>query len=253
MKKLMTLTLIASLCLTGNAFAQDETESATVEADASAAYSVTVAERPLTITGGSLNADANLLFVGGFTADRFEIGAAYGIMDDLEVGLTLPLTFGMLDMPFTANDMTLGAVYRFMSGPIEMGASLDFNIPLATNFGVGLGVPVHIHAGILRIRTGLDLDLVFADATGIELMVPAGVDLAITDGLNLAVNTGFDLGDLQNVAWQVPLGIGVGYTFGSEGPVADIQAVFEMPSFASDAGVNADNYTVGLKSRIYIL
>ena len=253
MKKLMTLALVASLCMTQTAFAQEEGEAVTAEAGTSSSYSVSVAERPLTITGGSLNADANLLFEGGFSSEVLEIGASYGIMDDLEVGLKLPLTFGLLDIPFTAHDMTVGAVYRFMSGDFEMGAALDIKIPLSTDFGLSVGAPVLFHAGMMRLRSGVMLNIDFAAATVLGLEIPVGADLALTESLNVGVNSGFNIANFDGFAWALPLGVSLGYTFGSGSPAADVNLVFDMPNFASDAGVDAGNYTIGVMSRIYIL
>jgi hypothetical protein len=253
MKKLMTLALVASLCMTQTAFAQEEGDAAVAEAGTSSSYSVTVAERPLTITGGSLNADANLLFAGGFTMDILEIGASYGIMDDFEVGLSLPLTVGLLDVPATAGDMTVGAVYRFMDGDFEMGAALDIHIPLNTNFGLSVGAPLQYRAGMMRLRSGVMLNMEFADAMVLGAEIPVGVDLALTESFNVGVNTGFNIASFDGFAWALPLGVDVGYTFGSGSPVADLSVRFAMPNFASDAGLDAGNYTVGLMSRIYIL
>ena len=253
MKMRMTLALIASFCLTQSASAEVASDVAVTETGATSSYSVTVAERPLTLMGGALNADANLLFKGGFGVEVLEVGASYGILDDLEVGLRLPFTFGLLDEPAAARDITLGAVYRFLSGDLELGAALDVKIPVETDFALSAGVPLHYHAGMARLRSGVMLDVTFASSTVLGMRVPLGVDMALTEALNLSVETGLDINSFDGFAWDIPLGVALGYTFGSASPTADLNLVFELPNFASDAGVEASDYMIGLKSRIYIL
>jgi hypothetical protein len=175
-------------------------------------------------------------------------------MDDLEVGLMIPLSFGLLGDGFVADDMTVGAVYRFMSGDFEMGAALDIKIPLANDFGLSLGAPVLFHAGMMRLRSGVMLNIDFAAAMVLGLEIPIGADLALTESLNLGVNSGFKIASFDGFAWELPLGVSLGYTFGSGNPAADVNLVFDMPKFASDeGGLDAGNYTIGVMSRIYIL
>ena len=239
---------------------ESETEEAEVSADEGAGYPISLADRPLTISAGSLNADVNFNakpLYAAFLGDRRDVwtlGAAYGVMDDLEVRAALPLSFGILGGDASV-DLGVGAVYRFMKGSMEMGAALSVQIPFMTNFELSAGVPVLFHiGGTMRIRTGVMLTLIDMPmfmATGIN--VPAIVDVSWLENLPISLVTGFHLLHLEGGGFVVPLGAEAGWTFGDGAPVVDLLGTFSFPSFLSNDAVTVSNWTLGLKARFYIL
>lgn len=122
------------------------------------------AQRPLTLPRMTLAPEvsfdvAHVAFggLGSAIGVGMEIGARFGILDDLEVGaVVLPLEFSP---DFAYGNPRLEATFRFLKGTVEMGARLRTIFGLHSgNTGVILepGLPILIHIGeAARIDTGV--------------------------------------------------------------------------------------------------
>jgi len=160
---------------------------------------------------------------------RLTFGAAYGIMDDLEAGATLMPIYLAPDGDF--GDIELYGRYRFLSeGPAQIGAQLTVAIPTDTRFGLGMGLPVQLRFGQVRIDTGAELELIFGDHTVVDLDLPVAIAFDIIDGFFAGVRSGFFLPDFDELA--IPLQGHVGYTLMSgNAPFVDLVASFGWPRF----------------------
>lgn len=208
-------------------------------------------QRSMTLSQGQLRADFNpidwgLLFssvgardiqglrigrVDGFddTILTLGLGAGYGITDDIEAGvLLLPLVLAP-DGDF--GDIELYGRYVFLRGDIEIGGQLAVAIPTNTSFGVGLGLPVLMKLGAIRLDTGVEIDLVFSDPDNqVNLEIPVAASFTIADGFFGGVRSGLVLPDFDDLA--IPLHAFFGYTLlGGQAPLADITATFGWPAF----------------------
>src|SRR5688572_9339554 len=110
-------------------------------------------ERPLTLPEKTLSpqldvqiAHVDLGFLGGVTNVVFEAGGSYGVMDDLTVEAR-PLGFLVGDSDPDYTRFMIGATYRFLQDPVEVGGRFRFQIDNDANLALNPGLPVRIHAG----------------------------------------------------------------------------------------------------------
>lgn len=207
-----------------------------------------VSERGMVLDRGVLRGDFaprdfGLLFGGignpdmpGFRVGRYNertvltlgLGAAMGVVDNLEVGAMLLPIYLAPNGDF--GDIEAYGRYRFLEGDVELGAQVTVALPTHTDFGIGLGVPALFHLGQLRIDTGLELELIFSDPTVVNLEIPAGLSVDIGDGFFAGGRTGISLPNLDHFA--MPLHGFVGYTLISgRAPFIDLVATFGWPTF----------------------
>ena len=228
-------------------------------------------ERPLTLPERTLRIDGHFptmkfgFLPGNDVFFGFFAGAAYGILDDLEVfGTVIPVTFTPDKVRF--QDVVLGATYRFFHNDVvEIGVGGRFQIPVDDNryFIFNPRLPILIHAGdIVRIDTGVNLAVAAHTGGGDALVglfgpgkwaplpfmidpgLPGKFSFQVIDQLYIAANTGFgalNTGTFSNdgFVW-VPLGWEVGGTIPKDNePLVDIRGGFEFPYFlASSANEN---------------
>ncbi len=140
----------------------------------------------------------------GGEASWLGLGLAYGATDDIEVGgLVLPLR---LNDP-TVDDLEFYGRFRFLSGDFEIGAQVTLQIPAVTEFGLGVGLPMLVHATPrMRIDTGFEIEILFWHP---DTVASLDVPLAFTWDVGrygfLGPRTGFYLFNMDSVV--VPAGI----------------------------------------------
>jgi hypothetical protein len=237
------------------------------------------AERPLTLPKMTLapevGFDVTHVSIGGFgsaTGVGMEIGAHFGILDDLEVGaVVLPLEFSP---DFAYGNPRLEATFRFLKGTVEMGARLRTTFGVHSgNTGVVLepGLPILVHVGqSARIDTGVFVPMGFGTSPGdlpaqsnttIGLNIPFQFIYDIIPELHVGANTGLGIYDFGHAGdtMFIPLGVVAGYAIGNEkGPLVDIDPYFRFPYFAiPGAGQGQDKifpgiWQTGIAATVYL-
>jgi hypothetical protein len=236
-------------------------ESAPAEEVSAGAWPVTYAQRPLVLNEGLLRIDvgpadfALLEYNRGLSFTKQDgiddtfvnlgIGAAYGVMQNLEVGaVVLPLA---ISPDFTFGDISAYGRYRLMEGDTEIGLQADVWIPTDTDFAIGAGVPVMFHLSpTARLDTGARVKFTFADPDMVVgLNIPLALNFNITDTIFLGARTGFEWQSFDvSESMAIPLGAQAGFNV-MEGKL-DLLAWFRLPTFlAPNAPAGADTVQAG--------
>lgn len=138
------------------------------------------------------------------------IGFAFGPVENLEVGLALPLYLSPSDF----GDLPLWATYRFVDGKVQVGARLALYMPTASRFQMQFGLPVMVSTGRIRVDTGAFIHLTFNENHVLTVInAPVRVGFQVTPELY----AGFQSGLMFTVAdgffdFTLPLMGFVGYT-----------------------------------------
>jgi hypothetical protein len=240
-----------------------------------------LAERPLTLPKMTLAPELGF-GVSHFNFDGFnlgttvgvDIGAHFGILDDLEVGaVVLPVK---LSPDFGYENPQLEATFRFVKGKIELGARVRTLFVTEKSVGgvvVEAGVPVLIHVSeAARIDTGAFALMSFGSGvsfggefkggkTAGALRIPFQFIYDVIPPLHVGVQTGFAIADLSDAGHKiyVPLGVVAGYAIGNEkGPLVDIDPYFTFPYFATPGvpspgdKINAGAFQTGLAATVFL-
>jgi hypothetical protein len=280
------VTLRSSVLLSGSIIAAVSLTTLSSRADTE--YPLSFVERPLTLPAMTLAPEFDIgveraglgsgLGAVSATAGVMNLGATFGITNDIEVGaLVVPIQF---NDPAGYGDPEFFATFRFLHTPsIELGARLNLVIAtprdgLSAGALIMPGVPLLVHVGkILRIDaevavpisvqagTGISTsggpEITTTNAVGVGLTVPVEVAVDIIEPLHADVTTGLTIGDFRDAADStvVPLGFGVGYAIGTKRPLLDLDLAFNWPLFAvpgsPDSKVNAGFFTLGLTAKGY--
>jgi len=239
-----------------------------------------VAERPLTLTQGTVRGDATFAFARSTIRDidpmtmtervrtntifSASLGGAYGVLDDLELGAQVApvrfapdVTFGDLSL---LGDPDAYGVYRFLRGVLELGGTLRVTVPLQADFRIEPGVLARVHGGeILRIDTGVLLPVVFRDAGAqLDPTVPLVARIQIVPAVFVGLSTGITVRDTDLERAILPAGAFAGVTVPAArgGPLLDVSIAFQFPRFlqpASDGDVLfTDFWALFLAARIHV-
>lgn len=132
------------------------------------------------------------------------IGAAYGITRELEVGANFPVR---ISPDGDIDDIEAYGRYRFVEGTFELGGQLTVQLPTETEFGLGVGLPMLVHATRdFRIDTGFEFEILFWEP---DTVVNLDAPLALTWNLGrrglLGMRTGLFLPNLDEL--YVPAGV----------------------------------------------
>lgn len=255
MKRALFFTAIAAmLSLAPLASAQDDNSAAPARAqsassDAWASRSLTPNKLQLQIFAGPTSQQA--LSIRGGTQEfgltirhrhpdsnrvGLPIGLAFGVLDNLEVGIGLPIYLS----PGDFGDLPIWATYQFMEGDFQMGAQLVLFLPTSSDFGVQLGLPMMYSNGRIRVDTGVFAKFRFSSPVATEIFAPARLGFQINDALYAGVQTELRLSLYKSHAhFNMPIYGFVGYTLnGGLGPI-DLGFRFGFDNFiqAGD-GVN---------------
>jgi hypothetical protein len=243
---------------------------------------VAYAERPLTLPAMTLSPELNVQIIhvdlgglGSGTGAGIEVGASFGILDDLMVDAR-PLGFITGEGGTAYSRFQIGVTYRFLEGPVEIGVQFRSQIDNDRAFAFNPGLPVRIHAGhIVRIDTGLNFNLVvptaendkpLAQLAGVqtdvlraaEIGVPFDIAFQIVPQMFLGLTTGFGMGNFNNPINSIlmPLSFFAGGTVpGDQGPLVDIGASFGFPLFVlgeSSGNPNTEVWGIGLTARGFL-
>lgn len=242
------------------------------------------AERGLTlgamILAPEVGFDAFHYKFGAFsdTSVGMEIGARFGILDDLDVrAVAVPLHF---TPEFAYGNPVLGAQYRFLKGDFELGAAVNARIPTKTGerFGLEAGLPARLHVGKTAV---LDTGAFFLmnggatespiaaavaalgalgggkDSFGVNIPIRFAID--VVEQAHVGLSTGFSIGDFSDAgsSINIPLGVFGGYVIpGDNGPMLDIDPYFMFPNFATPGSngdkINANIFQVGVAASYYL-
>jgi len=266
-------------------------------------YPVSYVERPLTLPkftlAPSLELDIERIGFGAATASAggvtvttnagalvvtgMQIGASFGITNDLEVGaIVLPILFspaGGYGAPFLGEEghygePTLYATYRFLhKEDFDLGVRLNIQI-FVPEYGLGAGaiiepsVPFLLHIGKrMRFDAEVGIPIIagggngFTGATGATagLDVPLRLAFDIIEPLHVGVNTGFVVDDFRAAgdSTRIPLGVFFGYAVGEKRPIVDIDPFFNFADFITPGGgpfgdkVNPGVFVTGVAARGY--
>jgi hypothetical protein len=239
-------------------------------------YPLSYTERPLTLSKMTLAPELvfNVGHLGG-TTFGMEIGAAFGITKDFEIGaVVLPMDFAPSPVRYGAPQIF--ATYRFFHSPtVEIGGRLRAAIyhEGVTGAAITPSVPFLFHLGKIA-RLDLEPGVVISanrvpvgstgtltgGSTYVGLSVPVQFAIDIIEPLHVGVNTGIIAGDFGHFgdSVTVPLGFFAGYAIGGKKPVVDIDPFFRWDAFlmpgvgAGVDKVNAGIWNVGLNIRAYI-
>lgn len=274
-RSIAATTAAIALTLTTHAHAQDTGVEAAAAMDAGAdadaggdaggveagaGLPVPYVERPITLPEMTLAPRASFvgtnidLGVGSFTAFIIGVGASFGITDDFMVEAT-PLSVVFGDPDFDYGYFLAGATYRFLPGDFEMAGRFRFLINNDAVLGFNPGVPMRLHAGIVRLDTGVhtlisvptgggDSAVGLADVNEnfflFDAGIPAKVSVQIIDEFWAGLGTGFGIYDFSEAGDTVfvPLQLNLGATIpADEGPLVDIEGGFSFPTFVN-SGAN---------------
>ena len=196
---------------------------------------------------------------GDDVASGLGVGAAFGILDELEVGMLLfPIQFTPGDDHF--GDITLYGRYKFFSTDVvDIGGQLLLQLPSRTDFGMGMGLPIMLRLGdSVRIDTGVEFELIFVDVgpdddeVAFGMDIPAGIAFQIGKGF-VGPRTGLFLykyiGDAE---FALPLGVFGGVTVAE---MVDITAEFAFTQFLTSAGDDAfgeDSWRFNVGANIHL-
>jgi len=205
-------------------------------------------ERPITLP--RLVASAAV----GFTFERYpgdldyadlDVSGRFGIIDDLSVhALVAPLQLssppgrGHFEYGQSVGNQGpgVGATYRFVRGPVEVGADLTayvFTIPGLAGGSLTPSLPIRFHpTWALRVDVDPNVVFQFSAVNAVRLHVPITLRANLTRSFDVGMTTGVSSYDLSNASRDtgIPLGFLLGYALpGSQGPVADIDPFFTFP------------------------
>jgi hypothetical protein len=185
------------------------------------------------------------------TAASLGIGAGFGILDELEVGMLL---FPVHIKPGDFGDMQLYGRYRFLdTDNLELGVQLTLQFPTWSDFGLGIGMPLLLQFGeIFRLDFGVELEFVFNDEDGpgddddafINLDLPIAITINVTENIFLGPRLAIFIFDFDEVL--VPIGGFVGGTIPGSGVLAAVDIHGSFLFYIQDD----DNFTGDVDWRI---
>jgi hypothetical protein len=167
-------------------------------------------------------------------------GAAFGVIDDLELGAVWPL---VLSPDLDLLDLSVYGKYQLQRGSVEVAAYGELRIPVQNDLEVAGGVPVNLHLSPdFRVETGGFLRLVFSEDINFLIDVPISVPIQVSPQVFVGPELGIEISDFDYVA--VPLGVLAGYTLGSGlGSIGDLFGRLTITDIAH--GANTVRFDIG--------
>lgn len=178
----------------------------------------------------------------GDDAAYFVPGAAYGVLDGLELGAVWPL---QLSPNLDLLDVSAYGKYSLQRGEVEVAAYAEVRVPIQDDFQIAGGVPVYVHIGpTVRLDTGGFVRINFGNDTTVNVDVPLSVPIQISPQIFVGPELGVEIVDFKTVA--VPLGAIAGYTLGTG--ISSIGDLFARLNFADVThGADVVRFDVGVQ------
>jgi hypothetical protein len=224
-------------------------------------YPVRLVSRPQTIPARTLRLDGDFNVLNAGTTSTFlNLGGAYGVIDNLEVGATVaPLR---LTENFAYGRPVIYGRYQFIrDGQLQVSGFASVAIPVRGEDKLGFSVGASVWYNFndqLQLQTGLFYDAKLTETITHALSVPVRGNYNLSDDFHLALVTGItlplkDTGDTLSV----PLGVDAGYVLAgmNNHPLVDVVASFSFPYFLTPGATNAvitDFWQVGIAGRFYL-
>jgi hypothetical protein len=167
-------------------------------------------------------------------------GAAYGVIDKLELGAVWPLRISPdLDL----SDLSVYGKYSLQRGQIEAAGYAELRIPIEGDLELTGGVPVFLHLNnAVRLETGGFIRLTFGDDTTATFHVPLSAPILVSPEVFVGPEVGIEIRDFEDVA--LPVGVIAGYTLG--GGISTIGDLLARLTFADlTNGADAIRLDVG--------
>ncbi|MBJ74434.1 MAG: hypothetical protein CMN31_24415 [Sandaracinus sp.] len=187
----------------------------------------------------------------------FQLGGAFGITDDLEVGISNErlgatrawpisrfgpnLGEGVFPLIFTPDfdygDLPVYGRFRFFSSEsFEVAADAVLVIPTNTDFQMRFGLPVRLRAGgLFALDTGVQFELLFAELTPDDdfytrMEIPLRATINPVDALAIGLHTGFRVVDFDGDLVFLPLGFEAAFSMPfSDTVLVDFVGALEFP------------------------
>lgn len=231
-------------------------------------YPIRYTLRPLTLNRLQLRGDAVLTIFrrpeiaianDDNVASMLAFGAAFGITDDFEIGLSgerlgsprsFPLLWpdrgvgeGLISLHFSPDfdfgDIPLYARFRFLRDRIQIAAELAVLIPANTDAQIRIGVPVRLGlADAFAIDTGIAFGLVFADSPSdpgddffAYMDVPIRLLISPIEALTIGVYTALRFIEFDKDFFAIPLGFEAIVSMNISSLLFDFFAGLEWPAF----------------------
>lgn len=233
-------------------------------------------QRSITLPSGSLRADVTLgigrtsnpVTMAFETATFLSLGAAFGVTDDLELGISRYRQGALSNsdgasrglersglLPFQlTKDFNFGVVTPYArfrvvhDETLQLAAELSLILPTATgsDFGAMFGVPIRVTlARWLAVDTGPFIRAIFANKTNSDLVLPVGGVVNLTSALFLLARLTFTYADFKHAVLAADFG--GGYTIeGDHGPMLDLMATFGFPRMLVDGDGAADPWQLNV-------
>jgi hypothetical protein len=203
-----------------------------------------------------------------------ELAGSYGVTDDLTVEVR-PGGFVTGDVDPDYTRFLLGATYRFLDGPVEVGARFRFQVDSNANVGLNPALVVRVHGGnAIRLDTGINFAAVIPTdgATPVaalggaftdylkqaEAGIPLDIAFQVAEPMFVGFSTGYGILTFEDAGQSsfMPLGLFAGGTVpGDDGPVTDIGVSFGFPLFllgSSGENPNTNLWTAGITVRGFL-
>lgn len=151
-------------------------------------------------------------------------GVTYGVADDVEVGIVLPLQIAP-DAAF--HDPRAHALFQFHDDEVELGVLGVLDVGIWGGTTLTSGVPILWHAAPdVRLDTGAFLELAFDDTSRVGLVIPAWLPVQLSTAFFIGPEVIFEVGNLFAASGVgIDLGGGLGYTLqASDTALVDLYA-----------------------------
>jgi hypothetical protein len=171
-------------------------------------------------------------------------GAAYGAVDDLELGAVWPL---QLSPALDLQDFSAYGKYSLQRGQIEVAAFAEVRVPIQADLELGGGVPLYLHlSNSMRLETGGFFRVTFGDDTTVSLHVPVSAPISVSPQVFVGPEAGLEIRDFEDVA--IPLGVIAGYTLGTG--ISSIGDLFTRLTLA-DVASGADSVRFDIGAELF--
>jgi len=218
-------------------------------------YPLVYSQRPITLTEGLFQVDANFIGIIPQHTDfmlNLAVDVEYGVTEDFTIGVNL-LSMGLIPDPSYGNPRAHGR-YRFTEGSFELGAELGLLLPLnGGHFGVDVGLIGRLFLSrSMFLNIGAVFTANFSEGTPLGFRIPIELAISLWRQFYLQIHTGVNIPDLRGDV-EIPVGFGLGYTIKKTDatPLADISLSAYLPYAITTGNLSANDIFVMLGARIF--